>query len=1175
MNETDRATTATRERAGTPTGATGRSPDVSRRPVTEDAASVVAAVTGTVPVVATVTAVIVTRGPNPWFRTTLAAVRAQTRRPTRVVVVDVATAAATGAYADLQLGDARFVAAPRARTFGAGIDAALREEDPAPQWVWLLHDDSSPAPDALAELLRAVEHSSVVALAGVKQRAWSAAPDDTVRDIDSVRRPDAPPAPRLLEVGFTTTRAGRRTQAVDVHEIDQGQYDAREDVLAVGLAGALVRREAWTALGGTDPEVGPFGDGLDLSRRARLAGYRVVVVPSAVVEHARLSLYGVDPASGERPGGDPSYFARRRSELHLRLTGTPAGALPFVALWLAVAAPFHAMYRLAVKQPGRAADELLAPLRALLDVPGVVRARSLARRTARLPRRTLRPLQASWREVAGQRRDHRLSVAEQRRTVLAPSEVERGELLRLASRRRGVLAVVAVGLLALTGVVFAHGLGPLASGGRLVGGALLPATASWSELWRDATTGWVQSGFGAGAPADPLLTALLGPSVLTGGHVQLAVNLLVAGSVLLGGLGAWFAAGALTRWNAARLWAAAVWVAAPSLLLAVDQGRLGALLAHVALPWFALAALRGIGAAVEDRVTPASPHAGRPTHTGHGALPDHGSLGALAASALLLVVVVAGAPGLFVPIALVVAVAAAVSPRRCARLLLVLVVPAVVLAPFWWRVVTTWSQAGQGWHLLLADPGVPVAHATAAPWQLLLGQPAPPVAFFGLHGGWATWLAYALVGSVGLVAVAALLVGRRPAGVRIAWLGVAAGLAGAVLAVHTPVATSVDGVVTGWPGTALSVLVAGLLGAALLAVPERRRLRGWYDSAQRGKAVARFAVVLVAVAIPCGGLASWADASAGSATAPGVGQVALRSDGVVPPVGRQMQQSDAAQRLLALDVAADGGVRYVLLRGDGSQLTDSSVVVEGRALAASESEAVSTSTSASSGSATASAAAPEVQLARLAGLLAGPGAAPSSSDVAGQLAALGVGGVLLPAAATAAPAASGASDAGVAAADARASLVARLDAVPGLSRVTVGQPSVLWRIAGTGGKAAPVAAWASIVVGTPGSPGTAVAVVASSDGRIDTHLTARSSASQLVLAVHAGSGWRATLDGHRLHATSDGWQQRFTVPAGASGHLVVSYSEVHRVVWLVVAGLVLLVVVLLALPVRRRRTVVR
>src|SRR5699024_12637694 len=63
-------------------------------------------------------------------------------------------------------------------------------------------------------------------------------------------------------------------------------------VLAVGTAGMLVERGLWRRLGGPDPVLGPFEDGRDVSQRARLAGHRVVVVPRAVVRHARAGYRG-------------------------------------------------------------------------------------------------------------------------------------------------------------------------------------------------------------------------------------------------------------------------------------------------------------------------------------------------------------------------------------------------------------------------------------------------------------------------------------------------------------------------------------------------------------------------------------------------------------------------------------------------------------------------------------------------------------------------------------------------------------------------------------------------------------------------------------------------------------------------------------------------------------------
>ncbi|MGC5166993.1 glycosyltransferase family 2 protein [Luteimicrobium sp. DT211] len=1123
-------------------------------------ASIVSAVTGTVPVVASVTAVIVTRGANPWFRRTLAAVRAQHRAPTRLVVVDVATSNATSGYADLQLGDARFVAAPRARTFGEGVTAALREE-PDGQWLWLLHDDSAPDPGALGALLRAVEHSSAVAVAGAKQRRWSAHPAPGVSALD----PDARRIPELVEVGVTTSRAGRRVSVVEPHEIDQGQHDGRDDVLGVGLAGALVRRSVWDALGGTDPELGAFGDGLDLCRRARLAGHRVVVVPGAVVEHAQLALHRVDPADPARlddpdleDAADESFGARRRSEVYLRLVGAPLALLPALVVWLVVCAPFRAMYRLALKQPAHARDELLAPLLVLVRVPGLVRGRRSARRTSTVPRRAVRPLQQDWREGAARRRERRLGAAEQRRSTFAPSELERAELAQLATRRRVALGVVALALVVLTGLVFASFTGALASGERLVGGALLPASSSWGELWSAATSGWVQSGFGHAAPADPVLAVVLGASVLTLGHVQVAVNLLIGASFLAAGLGAWFAAGALTRWNPARAWAALVWAASPALLLAVGQGRLGALVAHAALPWFVLATVRGVGVVVDDRIAPA---AGPLDATGRGPARRLGSpsLGALAAAALLLVPVAAGAPALLavcVAAVVVAAVATAVTsarPRRYLRLLLVPVPALVVLGPFLWHVGRTWGRQGGGWRLLLASPGNPTGYDDAAPWQSALGWPVPPSAALGTSGTWVTVVAWAFAGSVAAVAVVALVRSRRPVAVRVAWLLAAVGLALAVAAPLVTVATSASGLVRAWPGPGTSLVLAGLLGAALLGLPERTVLRGRYDERHRGRETLRGAVVVLALALPCAAVGTWV-AHEVDGTHHTVGDLALTGTPVVPPVGQQMQASGA--RLLLLDAApaaaqpdATPTVRYTLPRADGTQLVDASVVVDGRAARA----ALEGRTPAPS--------APEAQLAQVVAQLAGDGVAPSSRGLADAMSDLGIGGVLLPADGTGG--------------SARSALTARLDTVPGLARVTEGQASVLWRVALPGASAAQTStsgAWATL----RDADGTVLRSLSSQDAGVDATLPARKDATTLVLASHAHDHWRATLDGHALaRAGGDDWQQEFTVPAGQAGHLVVAYDAPHRALWLWSSGVLLLVVVLLALPVRRRRAVLR
>ncbi|MBD8080199.1 glycosyltransferase [Cellulosimicrobium arenosum] len=1110
------------ERAARPLPSAGAAPvqqhaaSTGRAPTLPD---VVAAVTGAVPVATRVVAVVVTRGATPYLPRTLAAIRAQTGLPDAVVVVDAGAHSSTGGHPDLHLGDARFVAAPRARSFGEAVDAGLAnltDQEPARAgaWLWLLHDDSAPAPDALEHLLRAVEHSSAVAVAGAKQERWTPGTGDEPAD------PFAPgSAGRLVEVGYTTTPLGRRMTGIDDDEIDQGQHDAREDVLAVGLVGALVRRAVWTELGGPDPELGPFGDGLDLARRARLAGHRVVVVPTAVVRHVQASLLGLRERPGTRPDADRSYAARRRAHLHARLTGVAPLLVPVAALAMVLGAPFHAMYRLLVKQPGQARDELVAPLWALARVGPVVRARRAARRTARLPRRTVRPLRGTWREVVAERRDRRLARAERRRTATAPTDIERAELHALAVRRRAVLASVALALVAFSALVFAPMAGVLLADGRLVGGELLPATSTLGDAWRAGTTGWVSTGLGAPAPADPFVPVLVLGALLAGGSVQTAVNVLVPACFLAAGLGAWFAAGALTRSVALRAWATLVWVAAPVLLLAVGSGRVGPVLVHAALPWLALAVTRALGAQRLDVVTPPTPDAAaRPRRR------EPASLAAAAAAGLLLVVVVAGAPVLLVAAVVALGVVA-LGVRHHRRYLALVPVPAlVVFAPFLVHVARTWPDGG--WRLLLADPGAPVAAEAAPPWQQLLGMPVASVAWFGLDGAGpvdlvARWAP--LVAGASVVALALAGVLRARAGAVGAWFVAAVGLAVAVLAGHTPVAAgeSAGESVTGWSGAGLSLALLALLTAALLGVP---RLPERSAPAWRTGLVAALAVVVTV--LPLGGLASWTtdvldrdDAS--------VGAVVAATEPVVPPVGRQIQTSPRQARVLSVE-PVDGVVEYGLLRSDGPQAVDSSAVVH--AQQARDPGAF----------------APGV--ARLvAELVAG-----TSTDAAERLADLGVGAVLVPAS--------------VPVDDVRAGLVARLDMTPGLERMTEGQDSLIWRVRPDGVEPS----WARVVTGDDVLPldadRTAVRAV-------DVRVPVGSDERVVELAEDASPGWRATLDGRTLEPVdpeTTGGLQAFRLGA-EDGHLAIFHATDHRSPWLAVAGVVLLVYVLLAVPVRRRR----
>lgn len=1145
--------------------------------------------TASVPVTTPVTAVVVTRGRTGYLATTLRALAAQVRRPTRVLVVDVGASdgRAVGpvldaAFAQLSAPVPRLtsVGVPRAATFGeavtAGLDVLERTLGGAPSpWLWLLHDDSAPAPDALAHLVRTVGHAPSVAVAGCKQRTWTS--------------PE-----RLLEVGLRTTRSGRRSTDVEPGELDQGQHDGRSDVLGVGLAGALVRRDVWDALGGTDPALGPFGDGLDLSRRARLAGHRVVVVPAAVVRHAQAAYHGLRPArgdggelaarevdldgDGEPDGADPtrSFLPRRTSLLHQRLVHAAPALLPLVVLLVPTVAVVRALGQVAAKRPGLAVAELRAALTVLLRPGAVVRARGRARTTRVLARRTLHPLQATWRDVWVQARDRRLARLEARRVVRAPSELELRELAALATRRRATLGLVLIVLVVVTVVALGRLLGPLLAGGALTGPALARATTPLADVWAAATSGWVAAGLGDGGPADPLALLLVPLAALPESGAGTALGLLVLAAVPLAGYSAWTASGAATRSTVLRAWAAVAWAAAPALLLAVGQTRVGAVLVHVALPWVALGLARAVGVQRVDRVlsgvatavragpraaeddgrtpvvgttpargTPSVPHPrtaapaeedGAADDRFVGAAAPTGSVAAAAGAALALAVVLAGAPALLPAVLTVVLAVAATAPRGRLRVLLVPVPSLVLLAPLLAEVA---RRGTDGLALLLADPGAPALAAPAAGWQRVLGLPADATGLVPQLPGTAALVVVVAPGAVlVLLAVLALLRGAPVSrAVRLCWWAAAAGLAtAAVVAAVTAVPTA-EGTGPAWTGAALSLATLGLLAAGLLGADRlRERLAaqtfGWRQPAAVLVAVLAAVVVLTP-------LVGW------TAGVRGGGSPGVVSGPVVPAVGQQGAQSAAASRVLALTVRTDGTLAWQLLRADGTQMVDQSAAVRTRQLV--EDDAADPATA-------------EVHtlVARL--------STSTAPDAAAGLAALAVGDVLVPAATD--PAADAA----------RTRLVAVLDATPGLERVTHDAAGTLWRVAGADGDV--VTSWARTV---PEDASDAAAddpaLLAGEAAPVDAdRRTVRTTVEDgdgrrvLVLAERSGDGWHAWLDGRPLAPTTVGWRQAFVLGADG-GRLVVRHDAPGRTPWLGALGATVVLTGLLAVPLRRRRGV--
>ena len=283
-----------------------------------------------------------------WLPRIAEALLGQTRPVQRVVAVDTGSRDRSGAVLAELLGRSVVFGMDRRTGYGAAVAQALRHRAantnvPGPagvahgertEWIWLLHDDSEPETDALEQLLRGAAEARGTAVLGPKVMDWS---DRRV----------------LLETGVTIDTAGRRITNIEPREVDQGQHDGDRDVLAVGSAGLLVRRDVWDQLGGFDQAMPLFRDDVDFCWRAHAAGHRVRVVTDAVVYHLEATARNRRAASAaSRP---------RRMDRHNALL-TLLGNLPLLPALSALAgnlvlSALRTMFFLLAKRPRAALDE--------------------------------------------------------------------------------------------------------------------------------------------------------------------------------------------------------------------------------------------------------------------------------------------------------------------------------------------------------------------------------------------------------------------------------------------------------------------------------------------------------------------------------------------------------------------------------------------------------------------------------------------------------------------------------------------------------------------------------------------------------------------------------------------------------------------------------------------------
>jgi GT2 family glycosyltransferase len=448
-----------------------------------------------------VTAVIVAHDGAAWLPRVADALLEQTRPVQRVVAVDTGSRDRSGAVLTAKFGQASVFGMERGTGYGAAVGRALQHRAAhvavpgAPglpqqerlEWLWLLHDDCEPAPDALEQLLRGAAETTAAAVLGPKLRDWAN------REV-------------ILEAGITLDTAGRRLTGIEPREVDQGQHDGDRDALAVSSAGMLIRRDVWEQVGGFDTAMGLFMEDIDFCWRVHAAGYRVRVITDAVAFHMQAATRHRRPVSV----GRRVRMLDRRNGLLTLLGNLPFRQMLTSAMGNAMVSLLRITFFLLAKRLAAALDEAAA-LTAALGHPfrlmAMRRRRSRGRRSAYSRIRADLPPGRSVRrlvEFAASTvlKSAQTDTAGAHHASADPTEDDSLLVDNIGLLRRLVTSPAILTFALLLGIALAAERSLIGSG-PLGGGALVPAWGGASDLWNSYVQAFHPSGVGSTGTEPP------------------------------------------------------------------------------------------------------------------------------------------------------------------------------------------------------------------------------------------------------------------------------------------------------------------------------------------------------------------------------------------------------------------------------------------------------------------------------------------------------------------------------------------------------------------------------------------------------------------------------------------------------------------------------------------------
>jgi GT2 family glycosyltransferase len=203
------------------------------------------------------------------LRACLLSLGRQTGVPFEIIVVDNGSTDGSADLAENEFG-ARVVRNAENRGFCAANNQGIARAKG--DFIALLNNDAEAEPGWLAALHDACSRAPDVGMAASKVLVWE--------------EPG-----RIDKVGHLIFPDGQN-RGRGSGTLDQGQFEKEEEVLWPDGCAAMYRKSMLDQIGGFDEDFFAYGDDAELGLRARIAGWKCIYTPRAVVRHHRGATMG-------------------------------------------------------------------------------------------------------------------------------------------------------------------------------------------------------------------------------------------------------------------------------------------------------------------------------------------------------------------------------------------------------------------------------------------------------------------------------------------------------------------------------------------------------------------------------------------------------------------------------------------------------------------------------------------------------------------------------------------------------------------------------------------------------------------------------------------------------------------------------------------------------------------